>query len=151
MKIERQAELRKLLDAGKIDSKETALRLLSDAGFSVTEEVIHCDLEDVGAVLIQDGERKRYAAVVDSSGLGASFLQVLRGFVTSRRASGNMIVLRTPPGHANVVAAALDRSTIEGVLGIVAGDDTVFICVDDRLGAETVLKVIEKLEREYST
>ncbi len=150
MKIDRQAALKQLIDSGKVDSEQTAIKLLREAGFTATELVVHCDLEDIGAVRIRDGEKVRFATVVDSSLDGASFLQVMRSYVISRRASGNMIVLKTPPGHANVVAAALDRGTIEGALGIVAGDDTVFICVDDRLGAETVLNVIEKLESDYS-
>ncbi|MCB0345300.1 MAG: hypothetical protein KDD66_09275 [Bdellovibrionales bacterium] len=150
MKIDRQAALKKLIDDGKVDSMQSAVSLLNQNGYNVTELVVHCDLEDLGAVLIRDGANVRYATVVDGSREGASFLQVMRDYVTSRRASGNMIVLKTPPGHANVVAAALDRGVIEGVLGIVAGDDTVFICVDEGLGAETVLKVIEKLESDYS-
>jgi transcriptional regulator of arginine metabolism len=48
--------------------------------------------------------------------------------------SGNLVVLRTPPGSAHVVGSALDRSGLEGVVGTVAGDDTVLVVTDEDLG-----------------
>jgi len=48
--------------------------------------------------------------------------------------SGNLVVLRTPPGSAHVVGSALDRSGLEGVVGTVAGDDTVLLVADEQLG-----------------
>lgn len=148
MKTKRHAVLLELLESGRIDSQQTAVDLLEKAGIRATQATVSRDLEELGAVRVRDGGKVRYATIASSSQYGASFVQVLRDYVVSRVASGNMIIFRTPPGHANVVAAALDRTNVEGVLGIVAGDDTLFICVDDRLGGATVLKMMEKLERD---
>jgi len=55
-------------------------------------------------------------------------------WVVSVDSSANLVVLRTPPGCAHVVASALDRSALEGVLGSVAGDDTLLVIVSDEHG-----------------
>ncbi|MEZ5261496.1 MAG: hypothetical protein R2755_06905 [Acidimicrobiales bacterium] len=55
--------------------------------------------------------------------------RVLGEWVVEVAASGNLVVLRTPPGSAHVVASALDRSGLDGVLGTVAGDDTLLVVV----------------------
>lgn len=148
MKAKRQALLLEMLEAGQIDSQQSAVELLRQKGIRATQATVSRDLDELGAVKVREASGVKYATMAQASQYGASLVQVLRDFVIHRQPSGNMIVLRTPPGHANVVAAALDRSHLEGVLGIVAGDDTLFLCVDERLGGATVLQMIEKLERE---
>ena len=64
--------------------------------------------------------------------------RVLGEWVAEVAASGNLVVLRTPPGCAHVVASALDRSGLDGLLGTVAGDDTL-MCVADRAVDGTAL------------
>ena len=59
--------------------------------------------------------------------------------------SGNIVVLRTPPGSAHVVASALDRSGLNGVLGTVAGDDTLFVLVSERTEARSVARKLSAL------
>ena len=60
--------------------------------------------------------------------------RVLGEWVVEVAHSGNLVVLRTPPGSAHVVGSALDRSGLEEVVGTVAGDDTVLVVVDERVG-----------------
>ena len=60
--------------------------------------------------------------------------RVLGEWVVEVAHSGNLVVLRTPPGSAHVVGSALDRSGLEGIVGTVAGDDTVLVVVDEQLG-----------------
>jgi transcriptional regulator of arginine metabolism len=55
-------------------------------------------------------------------------------WVVSVESSENLVVVRTPPGCAHVVASALDRSALDGVLGSVAGDDTVIVIADEKRG-----------------
>ena len=52
--------------------------------------------------------------------------------------SGNLVVLRTPPGSAHVVGSALDRSGLDAVIGTVAGDDTVLVVVDEQVGGKVM-------------
>jgi len=64
--------------------------------------------------------------------------RVLGEWVVEVAHSGNLVVLRTPPGSAHVVGSALDRSGLEEVVGTVAGDDTVLVVVDEEIGGGTM-------------
>lgn len=147
MKAKRHSVLVEMIESGWIDSQATAVKLLADRGIEATQATVSRDLDELGAVKVKTTKGVTYAISAQNSQYGASLVQVLREYVVRKQASGNMIVMHTPPGHANVVAAAMDRSGLEGVLGVVAGDDTLFVCVDDRLGAKTVLEMIERQER----
>jgi transcriptional regulator of arginine metabolism len=57
-------------------------------------------------------------------------------WVAEVTSSGNLVVVRTPPGCAHVVASALDRSGLDGLLGTVAGDDTIFCVADEEIGGK---------------
>lgn len=146
MKTKRHAALYELLQAGHISSQSEAVERLSELGFEVTQATVSRDLDEIGAVKIKEvGRDSRYSILDTASGYGASLSQVLKQFIVSQDVSGNMIVLRTPPGHANAVATALDRAHLEGILGTVAGDDTIFICVDEGIGALKILGVLQKI------
>jgi transcriptional regulator of arginine metabolism len=56
-----------------------------------------------------------------------------------------MVVIRTPPGCAHVVASALDRSGLEGILGTVAGDDTIFCIADEDVGGTNLARLLSEL------
>ena len=64
--------------------------------------------------------------------------RVLGEWVVEVGHSGNLVVLRTPPGSAHVVGSALDRSGAEGVVGTVAGDDTVLVVVSEQVGGDAM-------------
>ena len=66
-------------------------------------------------------------------------------WVGSVDCSGNLVVIRTPPGCAHVVASALDRSALDGVLGSIAGDDTILVIADERRGGATLVKEFRSL------
>ena len=70
--------------------------------------------------------------------------RVLGEWVVELAHSANLVVLRTPPGSAHVVASALDRSGLEGVVGTVAGDDTVLVVVDEELGGEAMADRLQR-------
>ncbi len=148
MKTRRQAALCELVEAGSIGSHADAVGQLADLGWEVTQATVSRDLDDLGAVRIRDGERIRYALVQSNSAYGASLATVLRSFVVSREMSGPLVVLRTPPGHASMVAAAIDRAHIDGIVGTIAGDDTLFVCGDDATQGAGVMEVLDRMEAE---
>jgi transcriptional regulator of arginine metabolism len=143
MKAKRHKLLIELLESGEIDSQHTAVKRLEEHGIAVTQATLSRDLEELGAMRIKAGQHMRYALPAQNSRFGAQLSQVLKDYVISKRTSGNIIVFITPPGHAGMVAAALDRASFPEVLGIVAGDDTLFICVEETLGAAKALAIIE--------
>jgi len=69
----------------------------------------------------------------------------LRAFVNEVRSAGNLVIVRTPPGHANGVARAIDLADIPGVVGSVAGDDTVLVVGEDAAAARRFKRHLESL------
>jgi transcriptional regulator of arginine metabolism len=66
-------------------------------------------------------------------------------WVGSVDCSGNLVVIRTPPGCAHVVASALDRSALDGVLGSIAGDDTILVIADEKRGGPSLVREFRSL------
>ena len=130
MKARRQAKLLSFINDGLVASQGDAVSLLEKAGMKATQATVSRDLEELGAIRVRHLDGIRYSIAEDSSQtFGAPLKQVIREYVISNACSGNIIVLKTPPGHASVVAAAFDRAPTKSVIGTIAGDDTIFLCV----------------------
>ena len=71
--------------------------------------------------------------------------RAIADFVQTIAASGNLVVLRTPPGAAHLVAGAIDHADLSGVVGTVAGDDTLFVVADESVGGETLAMSLENI------
>ncbi|HEV7886222.1 MAG TPA: ArgR family transcriptional regulator, partial [Acidimicrobiales bacterium] len=71
--------------------------------------------------------------------------RVLGDWVVEVRQSGNLVVLRTPPGSAHVVASAIDRAGLDAIVGTVAGDDTLLVVANEKLGGAKVAKRLSGL------
>ena len=100
------------------------------------------DLEDLGAVKVRvpGGETVYAIPEYEPARLAPEdqLRRVMGEWVAEVKRSGDLVVLRTPPGCAHVVASALDRSGLEGVLGTVAGDDTLLCVAEEELGGEAL-------------
>lgn len=141
-RLQRQAVLAALIDKEHVASHEDALRLLKRAGIRTTQATVSRDLEEIGAVRTHTIDGVRYRRAANPGELGAPLQKVIKDYVLTMQSSGNLVVLRTPAGHASMVAAAIDRSEVLGILGTIAGDDTVFICVDQ---SESSAVIMERL------
>ena len=136
MKSKRQSQLLQFIEKGLVSSQTEATRLLKKAGFKITQTTVSRDLEEIGAIKIKVGKDYKYGIPKKGSEYGMSFKQVCSDFIISKALSSNILVLKTPPGHAGVVAAAIDRNIVMlnsgkiKILGCVAGDDTVFVCLN---------------------
>lgn len=137
-KTARQARIVDLLERRQVRSQTELAQLLAAAGVSVTQGTLSRDLVEVGAVRIRGAEGHLVYAVPAEGGdrtpqLGesASFesrLARLCGEVlVSAEVTGNLVVLRTPPGAAQYFASAIDRVGWEKILGTIAGDDTILL------------------------
>ncbi|MEA2010069.1 MAG: arginine repressor [Actinomycetota bacterium] len=130
----------RLVTTESIESQAQLRRLLSHSGHDVTQATISRDLEAIGATKVRDGDVSRYR-VQDPSEVrrARSALSVaVNEFVESVVATGSLVVLRVPPGAAHLVAGKIDAADMVGVLGTVAGDDTVFVAVAESIGAVVV-------------
>jgi transcriptional regulator of arginine metabolism len=127
-KVQRQTLIARLVGDHKVGSQPELLELLAGEGIEATQATVSRDLEDIGAVKVRvPGGNTLYAIpefAPDRLAPVEHVRRVMGEWVADVAVSGNVVVLRTPPGCAHVVASALDRSRIEGLLGTVAGDDT---------------------------
>jgi len=137
-KNQRQHRITKLLESEPVTSQAQLVALLAEAGIEATQTTVSRDLEDLGAVKVRlPGGDTAYALPelpVHQIAPEDHLRRVLGEWVVEVAHSANLVVLRTPPGSAHVVGSALDRSGLEGVIGTVAGDDTVLVVVAEDLG-----------------
>ena len=127
----RRAVIEKILHSEAIHSQGELVERLTARGFSVTQSSVSRDLQEIGAVRL--GGRYVTPDKLEPARQPAAELAEVVGFVLSVAAAGpNLLVGKTPPGIAPLVALALDRAGWPEVVGTVAGDDTFLIAVAGR-------------------
>lgn len=132
MKAARQRKIMQLIREQPVTSQNQLVKLLRAAGFPSTQATLSRDLEELGAIKFKrpgGGGKVAYALPVEVSNapVGDVLRRMLAESVVSMETTGNLLVIKTPPGHAGMVASALDRGDIDGVAGTVAGDDTILV------------------------
>ncbi|MFN0029276.1 MAG: arginine repressor [Acidimicrobiales bacterium] len=147
-KAQRQHRIVRLIEAHTVTSQAQLVELLAAEDVIATQATVSRDLEDLGAVKvrIRGGEVAYAIPELPTAQLAPEehLRRVLGEWVVEVASSANLVVLRTPPGSAHVVASALDRSGLRGVLGTVAGDDTLLVVVaDGRTGASMAEELVE--------
>ncbi|MEZ5169736.1 MAG: arginine repressor [Acidimicrobiia bacterium] len=140
-KPQRQHRIARLLEEQAVSSQHQLVELLAADGVEATQATVSRDLEDLGAVKVRiPGGTMAYAVPEYGKEPTAPDDQLRRAmgeFVVEVAASHNLVVLRTGPGQAHVVAGALDRSVMPDILGTVAGDDTiVVVCAETATGGD---------------
>ncbi len=139
-KVQRQAAIARLVGEHEVTSQPELIELLSSQGIDATQATVSRDLDDIGAVKVRVASGNTVYAIPQFEPDRLAPLDQLRRvmgeWVAEVAQSGNIVVLRTPPGCAHVVASALDRSRVEGMLGTVAGDDTLMCISADADGSQ---------------
>src|SRR6187399_905755 len=139
-KPQRQHRILRVLEDQPVSSQAQLVQLLEAEGVVATQATVSRDLEELGAVKVRiPGGTMAYAIPEHAKERTAPddhLRRVMGEFVVEVAHSANLVVLRTPPGSAHVVASALDRAGIPDVLGTVAGDDTIIlVCAEGTGGA----------------
>ncbi len=133
-KNQRQHRIGQLLETEAVTSQVQLVELLAAAGVEATQATVSRDLEDLGAVKVRTGGGESVYAVPelpkDRVAPGDHLRRVLGEWVVEVAGSANLVVVRTPPGSAHVVASALDRAGLPGIIGTVAGDDTLLVIAE---------------------
>ncbi|UGT41232.1 arginine repressor [Nocardia yamanashiensis] len=146
----RQARIVAILAQHEVRSQTELAALLSGEGIETTQATLSRDLDELGAVKLRaaDGGAGVYVVPEDGSPVrgvtgGTERLSKLLGdLLVSTDASGNIAVLRTPPGAAHFLASALDRAALPEIVGTIAGDDTIAVIAREPLtGAELAAKI----------
>ncbi len=146
-KYRRQAVIAQLLREQAITSQHQLMLLLKEKGIEVSQATLSRDLAELGAV--RDGATKRYVLPKDRdpAALLARAQSILKMMVKEVSSSGNVVVVKTGPGQANTVAHLLDTLELPGLLGTVAGDNTILCVVDETHSARALAEQIRELAR----
>jgi transcriptional regulator of arginine metabolism len=124
----RRAKAIALIKSGLIHSQSDLVKQLKKAGFVVTQATASRDLEEIGAVRGRSSSGESIYKISDSDDESISRTKpVPSDLIISVEASGNLAVVRTPPGGAQLLASSLDHSGISEIIGTIAGDDTVLV------------------------
>ncbi|WP_082135720.1 arginine repressor [Mycobacterium sp. EPa45] len=149
----RQARIVALLSSRSVHSQSELAALLGDEGIEVTQATLSRDLEELGAVKLRgaDGGSGVYVVPEDGSpvrGVSGGTERVSRllgDLLVSTDASGNLAVLRTPPGAAHYLASAIDRAALPDVVGTVAGDDTILVVAREPMTGAQLATMFETI------
>ena len=148
----RRREVRNLLSSGEIASQSDLQSLLAERGFDVTQATISRDLDSVGAERVKDNGGFRYRvsrhADTDNEAV-AALLEAVDEFVESLVTSGNLIVMKVPPGAAQLVASRIDAAELSGSLGTIAGDDTILVVADEQVGVSRLSRRLTGMEQTH--
>ena len=148
-KPQRQHRIARLLESHAVTSQLQLVDLLGADGVVATQATVSRDLEDMGAVKVRvPGGELVYAIPelpADQVAPEDHLRRVFGEWVVDVAHSANLVVLRTPPGSAHVVASALDRAGLSEVLGTVAGDDTILVVCSERVGGREAAERLRAL------
>ena len=136
MKQTRQRAIRDLVETRAIRTQQELAAALHGRGFRTTQATISRDVRELGLAKSGRGGTSIYVRpqrLVDAEATGEDRLRRLLGSLPIElREAGLLLVIRTVPGSAHAIAAALDRARWDDLEGSIAGDDTVFVAVADR-------------------
>lgn len=147
MKVKRHAEIIALINQYDIDTQEELTNRLQMAGFKVTQATVSRDIRELKLTKVAGNNGKQKYVVLQSteSDLYDKYVQVLRTGFLSMDSAQNILVIKTVSGMAMAVAASLDELHINGIVGSIAGDDTIMCAIRDQEQLVQVMEQIKKL------
>ncbi len=149
MKAKRQAKILELIQKYEIETQEELSSYLTNEGFEVTQATVSRDIRELKLTKISlDSGKQKYTVLSDArEQISAKLVRVFREGFLSLDMAQNILVIKTVSGMANAVCAAIDAMQIPGIVGSIAGDDTIFCVVrtvdDAALTMKTLRKIVE--------
>jgi transcriptional regulator of arginine metabolism len=148
-KARRQHRIAVLLEEHAVTNQGHLVELLEAEDIDATQATVSRDLDELGAIKFRvPGGETVYAIPehpVDRIAPEEHLRRVMGDWVADVGSSANLVVLRTPPGSAHVVASALDRAGMEEILGTVAGDDTLVVIATETTGGTRLAARLREL------
>ncbi|NYG56020.1 arginine repressor [Nocardioides perillae] len=150
----RQRRIIELLEHHDVRSQSELAELLAARGVHVTQATLSRDLVELDAVKVRarsgalvyavpaEGGDRRPAAVKEGAAASGRLARLCAELLVSAEATGNLVVLRTPPGAAQFLASAFDRAELGGILGTIGGDDTVLVIGRDPDGEALARRIL---------
>ncbi len=146
MKTRRQARILELIRTNDIETQTDLLEMLKSDGYHVTQATVSRDIKEMRLIKIPDGSggyKYAYETVLNEGSGSHSYL--FSTAVVSVDHAQNLVVIRTRIGMAQAVCAALDSTERAGILGTIAGDDTIFVAVRNDSAAAALSAELKKL------
>lgn len=146
MKTRRQAAILDLISEYSIETQEELLTKLKEKGYNVTQATVSRDIKELRLLktLSNDG-KYRYTSYTKSSSDAENGLNgFINSSVISVKSAQNIVVIKTLAGMANAICASIDSIGFKGIVGTLAGDDTIFIACTDNEQAESFVFEIQK-------
>ncbi len=149
MKNARQTAILSIIEQNDIETQEELAGKLRDMGIVVTQATVSRDIKELRLLKVLSGSGGYKYATADKAehGLSERFVRMFKDSVLSVSSAGNIVVLKTLSGSANVAGEAIDSMRLPEILGTMAGDNTVFAVVQNETEAvETVKRFQEMLK-----
>lgn len=140
----RQLKLMEIVNNYDVETQSELINLLGNAGFSATQATISRDINELGITKIL-GSNRRYKYVcpqAEKEDLSIKYNSLFKQAVLDVKSAQNIIVIKTIIGSANSAAAFIDNLKISEIIGSIAGDDTIFLVVENE---QVAVNVKEKL------
>ncbi|MCS4534765.1 arginine repressor [Corynebacterium sp. HS2168-gen11] len=146
----RQALILDLLEQNLVSSQIQLSELLKDRGVEITQGTLSRDLDELGAKKVRPENGRAFYSVCGAdepsvpttAGTREKLRKMLDDLLVSSDHSGNIAVLRTPPGAAAFLASFIDRVGMDEIVGTIAGDDTVFVLARDPLTGKDLATIL---------
>lgn len=148
MKAKRHAKILEIISEFDIDTQEELLKKLNDSGFHVTQATVSRDIKELHLVKVQSaagGYKYANNEVKSNTDMSFKFHAVFSESVNRVDYANNLVVIKCYVGMANAACAALDSVHWKGIVGTVAGDDTILCVMQDEDNAVALVKQLRKL------
>jgi len=142
----RQGQILNLLARMQVANQDALRRQLIRRGLNVTQATLSRDLRELKLVKTADGYRP-LAAMVEEAPAVSNLARAVSEFLVDIRPAQNLLVLKTPPGGAQPLAAAIDAERWNEIAGTLAGDDTILIVTPSRSARAALEKRLRELLR----
>lgn len=145
-KYTRQSKILELISKSEIETQEELAEGLKAMGIDVTQATISRDIKELRLVKVMSKSGKyKYATIGQSQeGITDRLNKIFENSVVSIDSAMNIIVIKTIPGAAQICASAIDYMGVEGIVGTLAGDDTVFVAIRKLEDVDYVLQEFKK-------
>jgi transcriptional regulator of arginine metabolism len=141
----RQGQILKLIAGAAVANQDELRRRLVHLGLRVTQATLSRDLRELK--LVKSAKGYQLPAAMDEAAVLPPLARALREFLLDLRPAQNLLVLKTPPGGAQPLAAAVDTERWKEVAGTLAGDDTVLVVATSPAARAAIQKRMEALLR----
>lgn len=147
MKKKRLKKILELINKFDIENQDVLMKMLQKEGFNVTQATISRDIKELDLIKVvsEFGGYKYVERDTGENENNSKFISIFRDSVISVNHAGNMLILKSYSGMANAACAAIDSMSWKGVLGTIAGDDTIFAVCSDETTAQQTSEEISKL------